>query len=329
MMAWKLGPLFATGCTSVMKCAEQTPLTNLRMGELVHEAGFPNGVLNLLTGYGEPAGRPLSQHPMVDKVAFTGSVSVGKEILKNAAYDGIKRVTLELGGKSANIVCPDADMDVAVAASHQGLYFNLGQSCIAASRTFVHESIYDEFVAKSVEHTKKLRVGSPFEAGVYHGPQIDADQKGKVMGFIKSGKDQGANVVLGGNAPDLKGHFVNPTIFSDVTDDMTIAKEEIFGPVMSILKYKTYDEAIRRANDTTFGLAACVCSQNVETVHYLTSKLKAGTVFVNMYYAGNAWNTPFGGYKNSGLGRELGEEGLHNYLENKTVIMRGRPLDMV
>lgn len=325
MAAWKLGPALATGCTVVMKPAEQTPLTALRLGELIMEAGFPEGVVNMLPGYGPTAGKALSQHKLVDKVAFTGSTEVGYEIMRNSHVHNLKRVTLELGGKSANIIMDDADMDLAIQQSQVGLYLNQGQCCIAGSRLFVHEKIYDEFVKKSVEAAKKRKVGDPFAADTDQGPQVDKDQFNKILNYIEVGKKEGAKLLTGGKRVGSKGYFIEPTVFSDVKDDMTIAKEEIFGPVMSIMKFKNIDEVIQRANNSNYGLGAGLVTKNIDNAIKISNALRAGTVYVNCYDVFDA-NTPFGGYKDSGLGRELGEAGLKNYLESKTVIVK-RPED--
>jgi aldehyde dehydrogenase (NAD+) len=321
MAIWKLGPCLATGSVSVLKPAEQTPLTALRLGELIMEAGFPAGVVNILPGYGPSAGRALAQHKDVDKVAFTGSTEVGLEIMRTAHVNNLKRVTLELGGKSANIIMDDADMDLAIAQSQVGLFLNQGQCCIAGSRIFVHEKIYDEFVEKSVAASKARKLGDPFKGDVEQGPQIDGEQMNKILNYVEIGKKEGAKLHTGGKRSGKKGFFVEPTVFSDVTDDMVIAKEEIFGPVMSIMKFKGIDEVIQRANNSDYGLGAGLVTHNIENAYKLAHGLRAGTVYVNCYDVFDA-TTSFGGFKNSGVGRELGEEGLKNYLENKTVITK-------
>jgi aldehyde dehydrogenase (NAD+) len=318
MFAWKIGPALATGCAIVMKPAEQTPLTALRVGELVAEAGFPAGVLNILPGYGPTAGEGISMHPDVDKVAFTGSTEVGKLIQIASAKSNLKNVTLELGGKSPLIVCEDADLNEAVEVAHLGLFFNMGQCCCASSRVFVHEKVYDEFVRLSTEKAKKRVVGDPMDPKTEQGPQVDEEQYKKILDLINSGKTQGAKLQCGGNALGDKGFFIEPTVFTDVKDDMRIAQEEIFGPVMSVLKFNDYDEVIRRANKTMYGLAAGVCSKSIDRALMLAHNIRAGTVWVNCYNAFSA-AAPFGGYKQSGLGRELGEYGLRQYLEVKTV----------
>src|ERR1700688_2869201 len=255
MQAWKLGPALATGCTVVMKPAEQTPLSALRVGELILEAGFPEGVVNLLPGYGPTAGGAISRHMDVDKVAFTGSTEVGKLIMRAAADSNLKRVTLELGGKSPNIVFADSDMDQAIEGSHFALFFNQGQCCCAGSRTFVEEKCYDEFVEKSVARAKKRTVGNPFDKNTEQGPQVDQDQFDKVMVYIEAGKSEKAKLATGGNRVGDKGYFIEPTVFADVQDNMKIAQEEIFGPVMTILKFKDLDEVVDRANKSMYGLA--------------------------------------------------------------------------
>ena len=325
MQAWKLGPALATGCTVVMKPAEQTPLTALRIGELIMEAGFPEGVVNILPGYGPSAGQALAQHKLVDKVAFTGSTEIGYEIMRSSHKNNLKRITLELGGKSANIIMDDADIDVAIAQSQVGLFLNQGQCCIAGSRLFVHEKIYDQFVERSAQVAKARKVGDPFGKDTDQGPQIDKDQFGKIMNYIDVGKKEGATLLTGGGRVGKKGWFVEPTVFADVKDDMTIAKEEIFGPVMSILKFKTVDEVIERANNSQYGLGAGVVTKSVDNALKISNGIRAGTVYVNCYDVFDA-NTPFGGFKDSGIGRENGEAGLKNYLETKTVIIK-RPDD--
>src|SRR5271169_612062 len=267
MQAWKLGPALAAGCTVVMKPAEQTPLTALRVGELILEAGFPEGVVNLLPGYGPTAGAALARHMDVDKVAFTGSTEVGHLIMKAAAESNLKRVTLELGGKSPNIVFADADMDQAIEGAHFALFFNQGQCCCAGSRLFVEEKCYDEFVEKSVARAKRRTVGDPFDSATEQGPQVDQDQYNKVMRYIDSGKKEGARLVCGGGSVGDRGYFVQPTVFADVKDDMTIAREEIFGPVMSIIKFRDIDEVVERANRTEYGLAAGVWTRDITKAH--------------------------------------------------------------
>lgn len=321
MMAWKLGPALATGNVIVLKPAEQTSLTALYIAQLIKEAGFPEGVVNVVPGYGD-AGAALVAHHDVDKVAFTGSTEVGKLIQQGSGRSNLKRVTLELGGKSPNIVLADSDMDYAVETSHMGLFFNMGQCCCAGSRTFVQDSIYDEFVERSAERAKKRTVGDPFEVATEQGPQVDKEQYDRILGMIETGRKQGAKLVAGGGSyQDRAGYFIQPTVFADVTDDMAICREEIFGPVQQLIRFKKLDEVIARANDTEYGLAAAIFSKDLDKVNYLIQGIRAGTVWVNTYNALSS-QTPFGGYKMSGFGRENGEYGLHNYTEVKSVIQR-------
>jgi aldehyde dehydrogenase (NAD+) len=321
MQAWKLGPALATGNTVVMKPAEQTPLTALRIGELIVEAGFPEGVVNLLPGYGPTAGAAIANHMDVDKVAFTGSTEVGHLIMEAAAKTNLKRVTLELGGKSPNIVFADADMDQAIEGSHFALFFNQGQCCCAGSRLFVEEKAYDEFVERSAARARKRTVGDPFDSGTEQGPQVDQAQFDKVMGYIDSGKRQGAKLVCGGNRVGDRGYFIEPTVFADVQDNMTIAQEEIFGPVQSIIKFRSIEEVVDRANNTMYGLAAAVWTRDIGKAHAIANNVRAGTVWVNCYDVFDA-AAPFGGFKQSGMGRELGEYGLQQYTEVKTVTVK-------
>jgi aldehyde dehydrogenase (NAD+) len=321
MLAWKLAPALATGNTVVMKPAEQTPLSALRIGELIVEAGFPEGVVNLLPGFGPTAGAAIARHMDVDKVAFTGSTEVGALIMEAAAKSNLKRITLELGGKSPNIVFADTDLDEAVEGAHFGLFFNHGQCCCAGSRVFVEEKIYDQFVEKSAARARNRTVGDPFDPRTEQGPQVDETQFDKVMGYIESGRTEGAKLVCGGDRVGDRGYFVQPTVFADVQDEMKIAREEIFGPVMSIIPFKTADEVVARANRTTYGLAAAVWTRDIKKAHAIANSVRAGTVWVNCY---NVLDTraPFGGFKQSGIGRELGEYGLQQYTEVKTVTVK-------
>jgi aldehyde dehydrogenase (NAD+) len=321
MQAWKLAPALAAGNTVVMKPAEQTPLTALRIGELIVEAGFPAGVVNLLPGYGPTAGGAIARHMDVDKVAFTGSTEVGHLIMEAAAKTNLKRVTLELGGKSPNIIFADADMEAAVEGSHFALFFNQGQCCCAGSRVFVEERIYDEFVERSTARAKKRTVGDPFDAKTEQGPQVNDEQFDKVMSYIESGKKEGAKLMCGGERVGDRGYFVAPTVFADVRDDMKIAEEEIFGPVMSIIKFRDMDELVERANKTMYGLAAGVWTRDIGKAHAIANSVRAGTVWVNCYDVFDA-AAPFGGFKQSGIGRELGEYGLQQYTEIKTVTVK-------
>ncbi|XP_070570093.1 aldehyde dehydrogenase, mitochondrial-like isoform X2 [Ptychodera flava] len=321
MLCWKLGPALATGNTIVMKPAEQTPLTALYVANLIKEAGFPPGVVNMIPGYGPTAGAAIAEHMDVEKVAFTGSTEVGHIIQQAAGKSNLKKVTLELGGKSPNIIFSDADMHDAVEQSHFGLFFNQGQCCCAGSRTFVHESVYDEFVERSVERAKKRTIGNPFDDSNEQGPQVDEEQMNKILHLIDSGKKEGAKLLIGGNRYGDKGYFIEPTVFADVQDNMRIAKEEIFGPVMQIMKFKDINEVIKRANTTTYGLAAAVHTTDINKAIMIANGVRAGTVWVNCYDVFTT-QAPFGGYKMSGSGRELGEYGLEAYTEVKTVTLK-------
>jgi len=321
MLAWKLAPALACGCTVVLKPAEQTPLTALRIGELIIEAGFPNGVVNILPGYGPTAGAAISSHPDIDKVAFTGSTEVGRIVMKAAAESNLKRVTLELGGKSPLIVCKDADLDSAVELSHYALFYNHGQCCCAGSRLYVEESIYDKFVEKAAERAIKRKVGNPLHRDTEQGPQVDKEQFDKILGYIDQGKKSGAKLVAGGERHGNEGFFIQPTVFADVEDHMSISKEEIFGPVQAIHKFKTLDEVIERANNSIYGLAAGVITKDISTALYLAHELRAGTIWVNTYDVLRP-ETAFGGFKQSGIGRELGSYALANYTEIKTVTIK-------
>jgi aldehyde dehydrogenase (NAD+) len=321
MQAWKLAPALATGNVVVMKTAEQTPLSALRVGELIIEAGFPPGVVNILSGYGPTAGAAIARHMDVDKLAFTGSTEVGHLVMEAAAKSNLKRVTLELGGKSPNIVFADADMDAAIEGAHHSLFFNQGQCCNAGSRLFVEEKCYDEFVAKSVEKARNRSVGDPFDSNTQQGPQIDQDQFDKVMSYIESGMREGASMKCGGHRVGDKGFFIQPTVFADVDNNMKIAQEEIFGPVMTIIKFKDIDEAIHLANTTMYGLAAGVWTQDITKAHAIANNVRAGTVWINCYHVFDA-AAPFGGFKQSGMGRELGEYCLEHYTEVKTVTVK-------
>ncbi|MGA2245880.1 MAG: aldehyde dehydrogenase family protein [Verrucomicrobiota bacterium] len=318
MQAWKWGPALAAGCTIVLKPAEQTPLSALRVGELALEAGFPPGVVNIVPGYGETAGAAIAEHMDVDKVAFTGSTEVGKLIMQAAGRTNLKRVTLELGGKSPNIILADADLDAAVEGAFFGLFFNQGQCCCAGSRLFVEDKIHDEFVDRVVARTRKQKLGDPFHPQTTQGPQVSEEQFNKVMGYIDSGRQTGAHLLTGGKRHGERGWFIEPTVFAEVQDDMKIAREEIFGPVMSIIRFKDIEDVVRRGNQTLYGLAAAVWTRDLAKAHRVANGLKAGTVWINCF---DVFDTaaPFGGYKMSGFGRELGKYALANYTEVKTV----------
>ena len=319
MVAWKWAPALAAGNTIVLKPSEKTPLSALALAALTQEVGFPEGVVNVINGFGPTVGSAIASHHAIDKVAFTGSTAVGKKIQSMAGDSNAKRVSLEMGGKSPLIVCEDADLDLAAKVAHEGCFINMGQCCCAATRTFVHESVYDKFVAKSRELAVNRKVGDPFDETTIQGPQVDDLQYKKVLSMIEAGKKEGAKVECGGGPKgDSKGYFIQPTVFSNVTDDMTIAREEIFGPVQQILKYKDLDEAITRANDTEYGLAAGIMTQDINKALVFSQKIRAGTVWVNTYNHFTQM-TPFGGYKMSGHGRELGEDGIKEYCEVKTI----------
>jgi len=321
MLAWKWGPAIATGCTSVLKPAEQTPLTALYVAHLTVEAGFPAGVLNIVPGYGPTAGQAISTHPEIRKVAFTGSVDVGRLIAEAAAKSNLKKVSLELGGKSPLVILNDANVNEAVEIAHNAIFANHGQNCCAGSRTFVQEGIYDAFVSRAVELARKRTVGNPFDENTLQGPQVDDENFERVLAYIESGKKEGAKLEFGGKRWGDVGFFIEPTVFSNVTDDMKIASEEIFGPVQSILKFKTLDEVIERANETTYGLAAGIVTQSLDSALTFANAVEAGSVWVNCYDA-VVPQAPFGGFKQSGHGRELGEDALELYLETKTISIK-------
>lgn len=357
MWAWKIGPAIATGNTVVLKTAEQTPLSALYVAKLIVEAGFPPGVINILSGFGHVAGAAISKHMDIDKVAFTGSTVVGRAIMRAAADSNLKKVTLELGGKSPNIIFDDANIDEAISWANFGIFFNHGQCCSAGSRLLVQEGIYDKFVARFKERAAENKLGDPFEEDTYQGPQVSQLQFDRIMGYLESGKKEGAVVVTGGSRHGSEGYFIQPTVFTNVTSNMRIAREEIFGPVVTIQKFKDEAEAIKIGNNTAYGmyppnirprslprlklimstgLAGAVFTQNVKTAVRMSNALRAGyaslplfhlddpltvirrTVWINSY--GNlTYQAPFGGFKESGIGRELGSYALENYTQVKTV----------
>ncbi|CAB3223257.1 unnamed protein product [Arctia plantaginis] len=319
MMTWKIAPALAAGCTIVLKPAEQTPLTALAIAALIKEIGFPPGVVNVVPGYGPTAGSALTHHPDVDKIAFTGSTEVGRIILGAASAVNLKRVTLELGGKSPLVVFNDANVEKAAQIAHAAAFANGGQCCCAGTRTYVQSGIYDKFVKEASEIAKKRSVGNPFD-DVQQGPQIDKEMYDKVLGYIAAGKEGGAKCMAGGDKIGGKGYYVMPTVFADVTDNMKIAREEIFGPVQSILKFDTFEEVVDRANDTNYGLGAGVITNDITTALSFAKQVRAGSVWINTYDHVTS-QTPFGGFKDSGLGRELGEDGINAYLETKTITL--------
>lgn len=319
MAAWKLGPALATGCTIVLKPAEQTPLSAIRLGELVQEAGIPDGVLNIVTGFGETAGAAIAAHNDVDKVAFTGSTEVGKIIIK-AAAGNLKKVTLELGGKSPNVVYDDADLDTAIAGAADAIFFNQGQVCSAGSRLYIQKGCYDEVVAGVSEIAKNMKVGDGFDEDTQMGPLVSREQHDRVTGYLKAGLDSGASAAAGGEALDRPGYFVKPTVLTNATQDMSVVQEEIFGPVVAAMPFDNDQEIAGTANDSTYGLAAGIWTKDISKAHKLAKSIRAGTVWVNCYSIFDA-ALPFGGYKQSGWGREMGHAALENYLETKSVCL--------
>ena len=321
MAAWKLAPALAAGCTCVLKPAEQTPLTVLEMANWLTDVGLPAGVVNLVTGFGERCGAPLVQHPDVNKIAFTGSAAVGKVIVKQAA-DTVKRVTLELGGKSPNIFFADADFEAAIDGALFGVFINQGEVCSAGSRILVQKSIYQKFVDAMVEKSKKIKLGAPLDRDTKMGPLVSQDQYDRVRSYQEIGKKEAKLATGGGRAEKFaKGYYIEPTIFDNVKDNMEIARDEIFGPVVTVLPFESMEEVINRANDTTYGLAAAIWTRDIDKAHRYARAVKAGTVWVNCYHVVDT-TTPFGGFKMSGQGRENGESALEHYTELKTVTIK-------
>jgi phenylacetaldehyde dehydrogenase len=317
MAAWKLAPALAVGCTCVLKPAEQTPLTALRLGELIQEAGFPDGVVNIVPGFGETAGAALAAHPDVDKIAFTGSTAVGR-LIANAATGNLKKVSLELGGKSPNVILADADLKFAIPGSANAIFFNQGQVCTAGSRLFVHQSVFDRVVEGLAGETKKLKVGPGINPANNMGPLVSEEQLNRVCGYLDFGAKEGAKTVVGGKRMGDTGYFVEPTVLVNVKPEMKVVREEIFGPVVTAIPFNEPEEVIAFANDTVYGLAAAVWTRDISKAHRMAAKLRAGTVWINCY---NVFDPalPFGGYKQSGWGREMGHAALDLYTESKSV----------
>jgi phenylacetaldehyde dehydrogenase len=320
MAAWKLGPALATGCTIVLKPAEQTPLSALRLGELICEAGFPEGVVNIVPGYGETAGAALAAHMDVDKVAFTGSTEVGRLIV-HAAAGNLKKVSLELGGKSPNVIFKDADLDLAIPGAASAIFFNHGQCCCAGSRLYVEKAVFDKVVDGIAEQAKKIKVGPGLDASTDMGPLVSEEQLKRVCGYLDSGFSQGAKALAGGHKASDKGYFVEPTVLVNASEDMKVVQEEIFGPVVAAMPFSDPEEIVVRANDNVYGLAAGVWTNDISKAHRTADLIKAGTVWVNCYNIFDA-AMPFGGYKQSGWGREMGHEVLNNYTQTKAVCAR-------
>jgi acyl-CoA reductase-like NAD-dependent aldehyde dehydrogenase len=317
MVAWKLAPALACGNAAVLKIAEETPLTGLRLGELCQEAGIPDGVVNVLPGFGETAGRALVKHPGVDKISFTGSTEVGKEIVRNSA-DTLKKVSLELGGKSPNIVFADADLDAAVKGAFNGIFYGKGEVCNAGSRLLVERSIHDRLMDKLIARAAKLEPGDPLDPATRLGALVSKTQMEKVLGYVQLGCDEGARPVLPGGRFGNRGFFVKPTIFDSAEPSMRIAQEEIFGPVLTVLTFENMDDLLEKANATIYGLAAAVWTRDIAKAHRMAQRLQAGTVWINAYNMLGP-ESPFGGYKQSGCGRELGKYGIDLYSQVKSV----------
>ncbi|MCF6215177.1 MAG: aldehyde dehydrogenase family protein [Emcibacter sp.] len=321
MCAWKLGAALASGCTAVLKPAEETPLTALYVGELVCQAGFPDGVVNIIPGYGHTAGAALTTHKQVDKIAFTGSTEVGKIIVK-AAADTMKNVSMELGGKSPAIILPDADLDIAIPGAASAIFFNQGQVCCAGSRLFVPDSLYDQVIEGLAEAANAMKVGPGLNPDNMVNPLVSQIQYDRVMGYIDSGRAEGADIVAGGKRRSDKGYFVEPTILGNTNRDMKVVREEIFGPVVCVQRYNDIDEVAKLANDTIYGLGASIWTKDVSNIINIVPKIRAGTVWVNCHNILDI-AMPFGGYKQSGFGKDMGKEALESYLETKSVCIMG------
>jgi betaine-aldehyde dehydrogenase len=331
MAAWKLAPALAAGNTVVLKPAEQTPVTAMEFAKLVQEAGFPEGVVNVVPGYGETAGAALASHKGIDKIAFTGSTEIGKVIAK-AAADNLTKVSLELGGKAPNIIFADADLDQAVNGAMMGIFFNQGQVCCAGSRIFVEEKIKEEFLGRFKEKADRIKVGDPMDKATLMGPQVSEEQLNKIKGYVGIAREEGATVFAGGESPQLdpqfqNGYFFQPTIFSEVNNSMRVAQEEIFGPVTSVISFDNDEELIRQANETIYGLSAGIWTRDITRAHRFAKAVKAGVVWINTYNMFNA-ASPFGGYKQSGYGREMGKHALEMYTQVKSVWvdLSGKPI---
>jgi aldehyde dehydrogenase (NAD+) len=331
MAAWKLAPALAAGNTVVLKPAEQTPVTAMELGKLIQEAGFPEGVVNIVPGYGETAGAALAAHPGIDKIAFTGSTEVGK-LIARAAAENLTKVSLELGGKAPNIVFADADMDQAISGAMMGIFFNQGQVCCAGSRLFVEEKVKDEFLGRLKERASRINVGDPMDKATHMGPQVSAEQLSRIKSYVDVAQKEGATVLAGGESPKLEGafqtgYFFQPTIFSDVNNKMRVAQEEIFGPVVSVITFRDEDDLIKQANDTIYGLSAGIWTRDITRAHRFAKEIKAGVIWINTFNMFNA-ASPFGGFKQSGYGREMGKHALEMYTHVKSVWvdLSGRPM---
>jgi acyl-CoA reductase-like NAD-dependent aldehyde dehydrogenase len=322
LAAWKVAPALATGCSMVIKPSEMTPLTTLKLAEYCLEAGVPEGVVNVVTGYGATAGDALARHMDVDKIAFTGSTRTGRALMKAAGESNLKRLSLELGGKSPNIVFPDADLDRAMKAAFWGIYANKGEVCSAGSRLLIHEKVYDDFVGKLADRARQMRVGNPLDPKTEMGAQISQTQLDRILGYIQSGKEEGARLACGGerdvDGDKAKGYFVKPTVFADVKPQMKIAQEEIFGPVLSAIKFRDAEDAAQIANSTIYGLVSAVWTRDIGLAHRMAREIKSGSVWINAYNCFDS-GSPFGGYKQSGFGREMGAHAIESYTQVKSV----------